>query len=75
MMAIQIKLMKVSSNTKNTPIQEFQFDMESQLIEVLKKKMHPIQFVSMMTVIQMKLMKVIDIQESRDLQEFSKILE
>jgi hypothetical protein len=42
-------------NTQNRTIQEFQPDVESQLIQVLMMKMHTIQFVSMMMVIQRKL--------------------
>jgi hypothetical protein len=58
MMVIQMKLMKVIRNLKNMMIQEFQLDMESQLIQVLMMKKQVIQFVSMMMVIQMKLTKV-----------------
>jgi hypothetical protein len=51
--------MKVICNMKNMMIQEFQLNRESQSIEVSMMKRHEIQFVSMMMVIQMKLMKVI----------------
>jgi hypothetical protein len=50
--------MKLMCNNKNMMNKEFQLNMESKLIEVSKMKMQKIQFVSMMTVIQMKLMKV-----------------
>jgi hypothetical protein len=52
-----MKLMKVIGNNKNILIQEFQLNMESKLIQVSNTKMHLIQFVSMMMVTQMKLMK------------------
>jgi hypothetical protein len=58
MMAIQMKLMKVTRKMKNMPVQEFQHDMESQLIQVSRMKTRLIQFVAMMMVIQMKLMKM-----------------
>jgi hypothetical protein len=45
MMVIQMKLTKVICKMKNTMIQEFQLDMESQLIQVTKMKIATIQFV------------------------------
>jgi hypothetical protein len=48
-------------NMKNMMIQESQHFEEFQLIEVMKVKMHKIQFESIVNLIQMKLMKVIDI--------------
>jgi hypothetical protein len=70
MMVIQMKLMKAICNLKNMTNQEFQLDMEQQLMQLTKMKMHPIQFASMMIVIQMKLMKVICNHKNRTSQEF-----
>jgi hypothetical protein len=54
---IQMKLMKVTYNSKNIPNKEFQHCMESQLIEVMKMKMkikmQMIQFVSIVNLTQM----------------------
>jgi hypothetical protein len=69
-MAIQTKQRKVICKVKNTLIQEFQLDMESQLIQVWNVKMHMIQFVSMMMVIQMKLMKAIHKKKNMMNKEF-----
>jgi hypothetical protein len=69
MMVIQMKLMKVNRNAKSTMIQEFQLNLESQLIQVSNMKRPPIQFLSMMMVIQMKLMKVIRNQKNMTSQE------
>jgi hypothetical protein len=46
-------------NMKNNMNKEFQHWMESKLIEVMNMKMHLIQFVSIVNLIQMKLMKLI----------------
>jgi hypothetical protein len=54
-MVIQMKLIKVNCRMKNMMIQEFQLDMELQLIQDPNLRRHSIQFVSMMTAIQMKL--------------------
>jgi hypothetical protein len=51
-------------------IQELQHDVELQLIQVPNGKMHSIQFVSMMMVIQIKLMKVIRNSQNMMNQEF-----
>jgi hypothetical protein len=57
---IQMQLMKVISNWKNIMLEEFQHYMECQLTEVTNLKTHKIQFISIVNLIQMKLMKVID---------------
>jgi hypothetical protein len=49
--------------------------MESQLLEVLKVKMHVIQFVSMMMVIQIKLTKGRRDWKNSMIREFSQMLE
>jgi hypothetical protein len=54
-----MKLMKVVYNMKNILNQEFEQRKESKLIEVMKMKMHKIQVLSIVNLIQMKLMKVI----------------
>jgi hypothetical protein len=51
--------MKVSNKMKNILSQEFEQWKESELIEVMNIKMLLIQFVSIVNLIQMKLMKVI----------------
>jgi hypothetical protein len=51
--------MKVIHNMKNKMNQEFQHCSESSLIEVMKMKMHSIQFALIVNLIQMKWMKVI----------------
>jgi hypothetical protein len=56
---IQMKLMKVIDNDKNMMIQEFQHFLEFQLIEVMKLKMHLIQFESIVNLTQIKFTKVI----------------
>jgi hypothetical protein len=50
---IQMWLMKVIDNSKNSLIQEFQHFVELQLIEVMTMKMLPLQFVSSVNLIQM----------------------
>jgi hypothetical protein len=55
-----MKVIHISQNMMN---KEFQHFVESQLIEMMKMKMQMIQFVSILNLIQMKLMKVIDIQK------------
>jgi hypothetical protein len=59
MQMIQMKVMKVIHILKNMINQEFQHFAESQSIEMRKMKMHMIEFVSILNLIQMKLMKVI----------------
>jgi hypothetical protein len=67
--------MKVIHNLKNKMIQEFQHSVESKLIEVMKMKMLPIQFVSSVDLIQMWLMKVICNIKNMLIQEFQHSLE
>jgi hypothetical protein len=62
--------MKVIDNLKNTMNKEVQHFVESQLSEVMKMKMLPIQFVSILNQIQMCLMKVIDNFSNMMNQEF-----
>jgi hypothetical protein len=57
---IQMKWMKMIRTIENMMKQKFQHCSESQLIEVMKKKMHPIQFALIVSLIQMNRMKVID---------------
>jgi DNA-directed RNA polymerase beta' subunit len=56
---IQMKWMKVIDNIQNMMSKEVQHCMESQLIEVMKMKMHTIQFAVIVNLIQTKSMKVI----------------
>jgi hypothetical protein len=65
-----MKLMKMIHNWKNILIQEFQHSLESKLIEVMIMKMLLIQFVLIVKVIQMKVMKAIDNVENNLMQEF-----
>jgi hypothetical protein len=60
---------------KNMKNQEFQYFLESKLIEVMKMKMLPIQFVSIVNLIQMKLMKAIYNLKNILIQEFQHFLE
>jgi ATP/ADP translocase len=62
--------MKVSYSRKNMMNQEFQHYSESQLIEVMILKMHPIQFGLIVNLIQMKWMKMIYTSENITNQEF-----
>jgi hypothetical protein len=55
---------------KNMTIQQFQLCQESQLIEVMNMKMHWIHFALIVNLIQMKLMKVIDIAKNMTIQHF-----
>jgi hypothetical protein len=57
---IQMKSIKVMCNIENIMSQEFQHCLESQLTEVMKMKMHPIQFAVIANLIQVKWIKVID---------------
>jgi hypothetical protein len=50
-----MKWMKAIYKMKNRMSKEFQHCMESQLIEVMTLKMHPIQFAVIVNLIQMKL--------------------
>jgi CRISPR/Cas system CSM-associated protein Csm2 small subunit len=63
-------MIKVIDTSKNSPNNEFQHCMESKLIEVMNDKMQMIQFVSIVNLIQMKLMKVIDKMKNISNQEF-----
>jgi hypothetical protein len=67
---IQMKLMKAIRKKKNNVIQQFQLDMESQLIEVSIARMPSIQLVSMMMAIQMKLTKITCNLQNMMIQEF-----
>jgi hypothetical protein len=60
----------VIDTLKNMTIQEFQHRTESQLIEVMKMKMQKVQFVSIMNLVRMKLMKGIDKMKNMTIQEF-----
>jgi hypothetical protein len=66
---IQMKSMKVICNSQNMMIQEFQHDMESQLIQLSMMKMQMIQFLPMMMAIQMKSMKMMSNLENMMIQE------
>jgi hypothetical protein len=56
-------------------VQGFQLNMELRLIQVMMTKMLLTQFVSMMMVIQLKLMKVVCNKKNMMSQELSQILE
>jgi hypothetical protein len=64
-----MKWMKVIHASQNMMNQEFQHCLESQLIEVMNMKMHRIQFVLMVNLIQMKWMKVISTRKNMMNQE------
>jgi hypothetical protein len=51
--------MKMMYNIRNKPIQEFQHSLESKLIEVVKKKIFPIQLVSNVNLIQIQSIQVV----------------
>jgi hypothetical protein len=70
-----MKWMKVIHNMKNTPIQEFEHSLESILTQVMNMKMHSIQFVLIVNLIQMKWMKVIHNMKNTPIQEFENSLE
>jgi hypothetical protein len=61
--------MKVICTRKNNP-QQFQHCSESQLTEVIKMKIHSIQFGLIVNLIQMKWMKVTHTRENMMNQEF-----
>jgi hypothetical protein len=62
--------MKVSNNLKNIGNKEFQHFLESILIEAMNMKVQMIQFVSIVNLIQMKLIKVIYNMKNMKNQEF-----
>jgi hypothetical protein len=72
---IMLEVMKVIHKMKNMMNKEFQHYEESQLIEVMKMKMHLIQFVLIVNLIQMKLMKVIYMMKNNLNKEFQHLME
>jgi hypothetical protein len=70
-----MKWMKVNNKMKNIPNKELEHWIELQLIEVMKMKMHLIQFVPIVDLIQLKVMKVIDNLKNIPNKEFQHLME